>query len=81
MDQASKEEELRLLLRQADRLSKMIRKVVDALKRINSGDYGYCRDSGDPIGLQRLLLRPTAELSLESKQRQERREQHYLHVR
>lgn len=80
-DQASFEEELRLALRQADRESRLINNIEATLKRINSGDYGYCEETGDPIGIPRLLLRPTAKLSIEAKERQEQKENHYRKAR
>ncbi|RUR26862.1 RNA polymerase-binding protein DksA [Vreelandella andesensis] len=80
-DQASFEEELRLALRQADRESRLITNIDAALKRIESGDYGYCEETGEPIGLQRLLFRPTAKLSIEAKERQERKEHHFRKAR
>lgn len=81
LDQAAFEEELRLQLRQADRESRLIGNIDSALRRIDSGEYGYCEETGDPIGLPRLLLRPTAKLSLDAKERQERREHSYRKVR
>ncbi|WP_114417097.1 RNA polymerase-binding protein DksA [Marinospirillum perlucidum] len=80
-DKASLEEEKALLLRQADRESKLLSKIDKALERIDNDDYGYCEETGDPIGLPRLLLRPTAELSLEAKQLQEEQENHYAKQR
>ncbi|MCE8011912.1 RNA polymerase-binding protein DksA [Halomonas daqingensis] len=77
LDRAAVEEELRLLLRQADRETRLLRKIHQALRRIEEGDYGYCAETGQPIGLPRLLLRPTAGLCLEAKERQEKREHHY----
>ena len=77
LDRAAVEEELRLLLRQADRETRLLRKIAKALRRIEEGDYGYCEETGQPIGLRRLLLRPTAELCLEAKERQELREHHF----
>lgn len=77
LDQAAFEEELRLQLRQADRETRLLANIDAALRRIEEGDYGYCEESGEPIGLPRLLLRPTARLSLEAKERQEQRETHY----
>jgi DnaK suppressor protein len=76
-DKASLEEEKALLLRQADRESKLLNKIYTALERIDNDDYGYCAETGEPIGLQRLLLRPTAELSMEAKQLQEEQESHF----
>lgn len=76
-DRAAIEEETRLLLRQADRETRLLRKIAQALRRIDEGDYGYCEETGLPIGLERLLLRPTATLCLEAKERQEQREHHF----
>ncbi|MMZ41339.1 RNA polymerase-binding transcription factor DksA [compost metagenome] len=75
-DKAAREEDLRLLFRQLDRESRLLPKISAALARLYNGDYGYCRESGEPIGLARLLLRPTAELSIEAKTAQEMREPH-----
>lgn len=74
LDQAAFEEELRLQLRQADRETRL-------LANIEADDYGYCEETGEPIGLPRLLLRPTAKLCLEAKERQEQRENHYRKTR
>ena len=71
-DKAAREEELRLL----DRESRLLPKIDAALARLQNGEYGYCRETGEPIGLARLLLRPTAELSIEAKTAQEMREPH-----
>jgi len=70
-DKALREEELRLLFRQIDRESRLVPKFDAALLRIKQGEYGYCRETGEPIGLARLLLRPTAELSIDAKIKQE----------
>ena len=51
-------------------------KIDDALERLARGEYGWCRETGEPIGLQRLLLRPTATLCIEAKEREELRERH-----
>lgn len=75
-DKAAREEDLRLLFRQLDRESRLLPKVTAALARLENGDYGYCLETGEPIGLARLLLRPTAELSIEAKTAQEMREPH-----
>ena len=76
-DRASIEEENSLELRTRDRERKLLRKIEQALGRISSGDYGYCEESGDPIGLRRLLARPTATLSLEAQQRREKRQRQF----
>jgi DnaK suppressor protein len=70
-DRATIEEEHALELRTRDRERKLLKKVQSALQRIDSGDYGYCEETGDPIGIPRLLARPTATLSLEAQQRRE----------
>jgi len=80
-DQASFEEELRLSLRQADRESRLIQNINAALKRIDSSDYGYCEETGEPIGIPRLLFRPTARLCIEAKEREERKEHHFRKAR
>lgn len=76
-DIAAREEQLRMLLRQIDRESRLLPKFDAAMQRLRSGDYGYCRDTGEPIGLERLMLRPTAELSFDAKIKQEMKEGHY----
>ncbi|WP_416139864.1 RNA polymerase-binding protein DksA [Halomonas sp. HK25] len=81
LDQAAFEEELRLQLRQADRETRLLANIDAALRRIDSNDYGYCEETGEPIGLPRLLLRPTARLCLEAKERQEQQEHHYRKTR
>ena len=76
-DRASIEEENSLELRNRDRERKLLKKIEQALDRISKGDYGYCEESGDPIGLERLLARPTATLSVEAQQRRERRQRQF----
>nr|WP_275443353.1 MULTISPECIES: RNA polymerase-binding protein DksA [Halomonas] len=80
-DQAAFEEELSLALRQADRESRLLNNIAAALKRIEHGDYGYCDETGEPIGLARLMFRPTAKLCIEAKERQEQHEHHYRKAR
>ncbi|TQI80955.1 TraR/DksA family transcriptional regulator [Serratia fonticola] len=75
-DKAAREEDLRLLFRQLDRESRLLPKMTSALARLDNGEFGYCLETGEPIGLARLLLRPTAELSIEAKTAQEMREPH-----
>jgi DnaK suppressor protein len=70
-DRATIEEEHALELRTRDRERKLLKKISQSLARIESGDYGYCDETGEPIGLGRLLARPTATLSLEAQQRRE----------
>ena len=76
LDRALTEEENRLRLRIADRESKLLPKIDEALKRIEEGEYGWCEETGEPIG-ERLLLRPTATLCAEAKARQERLERNF----
>ena len=70
-DRATIEEEHALELRTRDRERKLLKKISQSLGRIESGDYGFCDETGEPIGLGRLLARPTATLSLEAQQRRE----------
>lgn len=70
-DRATIEEEHALELRTRDRERKLLKKVQGALQRIEAGEYGFCEETGDPIGIPRLLARPTATLSLEAQQRRE----------
>lgn len=70
-DRATIEEEHALELRTRDRERKLMKKISQSLARIESGDYGFCDETGEPIGLGRLLARPTATLSLEAQQRRE----------
>jgi DnaK suppressor protein len=76
-DRATQEEEFSLELRTRDRERKLIRKIDEALQRIEDGSYGYCLETGDPIGVKRLEARPVATLSLEAQERRERRERQY----
>ena len=73
-DRASSETDRSLELRTRDRQRKLINKIEAAIRRIEDGSYGYCEDSGEPIGLARLDARPIATLSLEAQERHERRE-------
>ncbi|MCH8552867.1 MAG: RNA polymerase-binding protein DksA [Natronospirillum sp.] len=77
LDKAALEEERRLQLRFLDRQSKLLPKIGEAIKRLDSGEFGYCEVTGEPIGIRRLLARPTATLCAEEKMRQERKEQNY----
>ena len=70
-DRATIEEEHALELRTRDRERKLLKKIEQSIQRIDSGDYGYCDETGEPIGVGRLLARPTANLSLEAQQRRE----------
>jgi DnaK suppressor protein len=73
-DRATIEEEHALELRTRDRERKLLKKVEQALARIESGDYGWCEETGEAIGVARLLARPTANLSLEAQERRELRQ-------
>ena len=73
-DRASSESEKALELRTRDRQRKLISKIDAALRRIETGEYGYCEETGEPIGIRRLEARPIATLSLEAQERHERME-------
>lgn len=73
-DRASSETDRALELRTRDRQRKLISKIDEAIRRIDDGSYGYCEETGEPIGLARLEARPIATLSLEAQERHERRE-------
>ncbi|PHY05489.1 MAG: RNA polymerase-binding protein DksA [Alcaligenaceae bacterium] len=73
-DRATIEEEHALELRTRDRERKLLKKVQQSILRIDSGEYGWCDETGEPIGLRRLLARPTATLSLEAQERREMRQ-------
>ena len=76
-DRASSEADRSLELRTRDRQRKLIAKIDSALRRIEDGSYGYCEETGEPIGLRRLDARPIATLSIEAQERHERRERVY----
>ncbi|MEP7312284.1 MAG: RNA polymerase-binding protein DksA [Pseudomonadota bacterium] len=76
-DRATQEEEFSLELRTRDRERKLIRKIEEAIKRIDDGSYGYCLETGEHIGIKRLEARPVATLSIEAQERRERREKQY----
>ncbi len=77
LDRAAVEETINLKVRALNRDSKLLPKIEEALRRIEDGSYGYCEATGQKIGLERLLLRPTATYSAEEKNRQEEIEQAY----
>ena len=77
LDRATVEEETMLKLRIIERETKLVHKIKEALKRIDSKEYGYCEVTGEPIGIPRLLARPTASLCAEEKNRQEVLEKYY----
>lgn len=77
VDRASLESDTTLELRTTERYHKLIKKISEALERINDGSFGYCDETGEEIGLKRLLARPIATLSIEAKERQERLEKQH----
>lgn len=76
-DRATQESEFSLELRTRDRERKLIRKIEEAIKRIDDGSYGYCNETGEEIGIKRLEARPVATLCVEAQERRERREKQY----
>ena len=76
-DRATLEEEYTLELRTRDRERKLLKKVQQSLASIESGEYGWCEETGEPIGIPRLIARPTATLSLEAQQRRELKQKLY----
>jgi DnaK suppressor protein len=77
-DRASIETDTAFELRTRDRYRKLIEKIQEALKRIEVGEYGFCEDTGEPIGLKRLRARPIATLCIEAQERHENHEQTHL---
>ena len=76
-DRATQESEFGLELRTRDRERKLLKKISSALVRIEEGDYGYCDETGEEIGLKRLQARPVATLSLEAQERREKAERQF----
>lgn len=76
-DRATSEEESNIALRILEREQKLLPKIHQSLERIRNGEYGYCLESGEPIGIPRLLARPTAEYCAEVKTLKELKEHHY----
>lgn len=79
LDRAQQEEESQIALRIADRKRQLIPKIDAARQRIRNGEYGYCLQTGEPIGIARLLIRPTAEYCTDAKTINEQREGLYEH--
>ena len=79
-DMANKESDRTLELRTRDRYRKLLRKIDQALKRIDEGEYGYCEDTGDEIGIRRLQARPIATLTVEAQEQRERRKGQYADI-
>ncbi|CAD5376201.1 RNA polymerase-binding transcription factor DksA [Pseudomonas sp. OF001] len=80
-DLGSAEEQRQWQLRLLEREKKLLDKIDEALERLARHEYGWCSETGEPIGLRRLLLRPTATLCIEAKERQEQRERHLRDTR
>ena len=76
-DRATIDDEYALELRTRDRERKLLQKIRKALYMIEIGDYGYCEDTGEPVGLKRLLARPTATLTIEAQERREKMQKHF----
>ena len=76
-DRATFEEEHMLELRTRDRERKLLKKIQQSIARIDAGDYGWCEETGEAIGIQRLLARPTATLSIKAQQRRELHQKHF----
>jgi len=77
-DQAAMEAEAAIELRHEDRKRKLLNKIKDALERIENGEYGYCEDTGEPIGLWRLKARPIATLCIDAQERYERHKKQFV---
>ena len=78
VDQASSQTEKTVELRASNRRRKLINKIDHALKKIKNGTYGYCEETGEPIGLARLIARPIATLCIEAQERHEKKEKIYV---
>ncbi len=74
VDQASSQTEKTVEMRTINRQIKLLSKIDNAIKKINNGTYGYCEETGDPIGLKRLIARPIATLSIEAQEKHEKNE-------
>ena len=77
VDQASSQTEKSVELRASNRRRKLINKIDKALNRLKDGTYGYCEETGEPIGLKRLIARPIATLSIDAQERHEKKEKIY----
>ena len=78
VDQASSQTEKSVELRSSNRRRKLINKIDNALKKIKEGTYGFCEETGEPIGLKRLIARPIATLSIEAQERHEKEEKIFI---
>ena len=80
VDQASSYTEKNVEMRAINRQIKLISKIDGALKKIQDGTYGYCKETGDPIGLKRLMARPVATLSIDAQEKHEKKEKVYADI-
>ena len=80
VDQASSYTEKNVEMRAINRQIKLISKIDGALKKIQDGTYGYCKETGDPIGLKRLMARPVATLSIDAQEKHEKKEKIYADI-
>ena len=80
VDQASSQTEKAVEMRTLNRQIKLLSKIDKAIKKINSNTYGYCEDTGDPIGLKRLIARPIATLSIEAQEKHEKNEKIFADI-
>ena len=78
VDQASSQTEKSVELRASNRRRKLVNKIDQALKKIKDGTYGFCEETGEPIGLKRLIARPIATLSIEAQERHEKEEKIFI---
>ena len=78
VDQASSQTEKSVELRASNRRRKLVNKIDQALKKIKDGTYGFCEETGEPIGLKRLIARPIATLSIEAQERHEKEEKIFV---
>ena len=78
VDQASSQTEKTVELRASNRRRKLINKIDHALRKLKDGSYGFCEETGEPIGLQRLIARPIATLCIEAQERHEKKEKIYV---
>ena len=78
VDQASSYTEKTVEMRASNRRRKLVNKIDQALKRLKDGTYGYCEETGEPIGLKRLIARPIATLSIQAQERHEQKEKVYI---
>ena len=80
VDQASSQTEKNVELRTINRQRKLLSKIDNAIKKIQNDTYGYCEETGEPIGLKRLIARPIATLSIEAQEKHERNEKIFIDV-